>query len=251
MKIVRLLSYLLLTINNVCESFNRVDIPYWFNPKIHNFGNIGIGGKIHARSANFFTKMIDILAYNNTDIRKKFVVESIPLSYKVCDIGCGIGLSTHDGPNSIGVDTSIEMINVAKKTFPYKKFELGNAENFGNRNEYDIVTISFLFHEVPQEARIKIINNALKISKIGVIIIDISPQYNPSPQMLSGEPYILEYCKNINNDINKINYEVYNYELARGRANIWVINKLKNSFLVNYKHDFQKNKKNVIYTNNA
>lgn len=246
MKIVRLLSYLLLMSNNVSESFKPIHTPYWFNPKIHNFGNIGIGGKIHATSANFFTKMIDILAYNKTDIRKKFVVESIPLSYKVCDIGCGVGLSTHEGPHSVGVDTSPEMINVAKKTFPDKKFEVGNAEDFGNRNEYDVVTISFLFHEVPQEARIKIINNALKISKIGVIIIDISPQYKPSPQMLTGEPYILEYCKNINNDISKINYNVYNYEVAPGRANIWVINKLKNSFLANYKDVFQKNEENVI-----
>lgn len=242
MKFVKLLSYLFLTSNKVGESFKQIHQPYWFNPKIHNFGNTGIGGKIHAYSANFFTKMIDILAYNNTDIRKKFVVEGIPLSYKVCDIGCGVGLSTHEGVDSIGIDTSPEMIEVAKQTFPSKSFKIGNAENFGNRNEFDIATISFLFHEVPQEARVKIINNALRISKIGIIIIDISPDYKPSQQMLTGEPYILEYCKNINRDISNFNYHIYNNEIAPGRANIWVINKLKNSFLTNYKDVFKKSK---------
>ena len=108
--------------------------------------------------------------------------------------------------------------------------------------KFDIATISFLFHEVPQEARVKIINNALRISKIGIIIIDISPDYKPSQQMLTGEPYILEYCKNINRDISNFNYHIYNNEIAPGRANIWVINKLKNSFLTNYKDVFKKSK---------
>lgn len=245
MKILRILSYIMILTNMTADSLKMSqNVPYWFNPKIHNFGNIGIGGKIHAKSAEFFTKMIDIMAYNNTDIRNDLLVKAIPNSYSVCDFGCGVGLSTHAGENSIGIDTSNEMISMAKQNFPDKKFEVANAETYGHKNQFDISTISFLFHEVPQEGRIKIIKNALRISKYGVIIMDISPQYQPSKQMLSGEPYILEYCKNINFDINKIKYEKCNMEVAPGRANIWIISKLKNSFLTYYKQYANENIKN-------
>ena len=47
------------------------NIPYYYNPKIHNFGNIGLGGKIHANLANFATKQIDNMRYNNRNIRKE------------------------------------------------------------------------------------------------------------------------------------------------------------------------------------
>lgn len=205
--------------------------PYWFNPKIHNFGNIGLGGKIHANSALFFTKMIDLLAYNNTDIRYE-MTQDIPHDKKVCDFGCGIGLSTHEGVNSIGIDTSNEMIEVANRLFPNKNFIVANAENYGKTNEFDIVTISFLFHEVPYDGRNKIIDNALRISKDKIIIMDISPQYIPSKQMLSGEPYILEYCININKQIFDYPFKIKNIELAPGRANKWILSKkIKNSFI--------------------
>ena len=37
-----------------------LSVPYYYNPDIHNFGNIGIGGKIHAEIGPLFTKMIEI-----------------------------------------------------------------------------------------------------------------------------------------------------------------------------------------------
>lgn len=244
MKIAKLLSCFILMINKPVSCLKINKQPYWFNPKIHNFGNIGIGGKIHAKTASFFTKMIDILAYNNTDIRKELLVENIPISYRVCDLGCGVGLSTHIGEYSIGIDTSSDMIDVAKEKFPNKKFSVGNAESFGENKYYDFVTISFLFHEVPFEGREKILKNALRISKLGVIVMDISPDYVPSKQMLTGEPYILEYCKNISKQIKGLKYKTENIEIAPGRANIWIISKLKNSFLYNYKKHAFKSIKN-------
>ena len=44
---------------------------YWYNPTIHNFGNIGFLGGIHAALAPISTKVIDILAYDGENIRSR------------------------------------------------------------------------------------------------------------------------------------------------------------------------------------
>ena len=84
--------------------------PYWFNPNIHNLGNIGLGGKIHAEVAKLATITIDNLRYRGKNIRQE-----IYNSYndeKILDLCCGIGIST--APGNIGIDTSNEMLEVAK-----------------------------------------------------------------------------------------------------------------------------------------
>ena len=50
---------------------NSMTMPYKYpyDPRIHNFGNVGIGGKIHANLARPITKLIDIAAYSGEDIR--------------------------------------------------------------------------------------------------------------------------------------------------------------------------------------
>ena len=42
---------------------------YWFNTKIHTLGNTGFCGGLHAALAPLATKMIDVFAYNGTDVR--------------------------------------------------------------------------------------------------------------------------------------------------------------------------------------
>ena len=44
-------------------------VPYYYNPKMHSFGNIGLGGKLHAFMAPFATKGIDMLRYDGKNIR--------------------------------------------------------------------------------------------------------------------------------------------------------------------------------------
>ena len=90
---------------------NALSVPYYYNPNMHNLGNIGIGGKIHAEFSPYITKFIDNIRYEGRDIRKE-IIESYK-NKKIIDLCCGTGLSTFE--NSIGIDTSIEMINVARK----------------------------------------------------------------------------------------------------------------------------------------
>lgn len=189
--------------------------PYYFNKNIHNFGNIGIGGLIHSELAPFATKYIDNVCYNGRDVRKEIMNEYKNKS--ILDLCCGTGTSTM--PYTTGIDTSKEMINVAKRYNRNSKFHLGNAENYKpNIDEtFDIVSCMFAFHEMPKEAQINVINNAINIANEEVIIVDISPDYTPSKIMLSGEPYLLDYLKNI----EFLLQEFYYYDFIPNHVAIW------------------------------
>lgn len=189
--------------------------PYYYDKRIHNLGNVGFPGKVHAEAALLSTKIIDRIRYNGRNIRKEIMNE-----YKnntVLDFCCGIGISTTK--NGVGIDTSSEMLSVAKK-YKFnknKKFYLENAENYKPDQEFDIVTCMFAFHEMPLSAHIKIVNNAFKIAKKEIVIVDIASNYKPKDIMLSGEPYLIDYMETIDNTLNcfeKINY-------IDGHVNIW------------------------------
>ena len=84
-------------------------VPYYYNPKIHSLGNIGVGGKIHAFTAPFARRMIDHISYKGVNIRKDIMSEY--RDNTVLDLCCGIGDSTPKF--ATGIDTSKEMINMA------------------------------------------------------------------------------------------------------------------------------------------
>ena len=48
---------------------NENDLEYWNDSRIHTLGNIGFWGAVHAIMAPLSTKMIDVVAYNGTDVR--------------------------------------------------------------------------------------------------------------------------------------------------------------------------------------
>ena len=89
---------------------------------------------------------------------------------------------------------------------PGSNYIFGNAENYGNDNEYNTVSCMFSFHEMPQPAHEKIIINAMRVCKDEIIIVDISSNYTPSSVMASGEPYIHKYLKTIDDTMDKYGF---------------------------------------------
>ena len=194
---------------------------YPYHPKIHTLGNHGIRGMIHAKMAPYITKLIDYKVYSNINIRNevyKYLIKDYDEHPYILDLCCGVGMSTPKHKNCIGIDTSNQMINQAKRI--NRKFKnnylLGNAENTyetidfvehfkninnTNYNGFDIVTIFFGFHEIPQEARQDILLYHSKYTR-KIVIVDIDPDYKPSKTMLMGEPYLLEYKRNIRKDLS-------------------------------------------------
>lgn len=184
---------------------------YPFDPRIHNFGNVGLGGRIHAEFAPLFTKMIDDKAYNGRNIRQEIIYNLLKNNkYEKCDIldlCCGVGFST----TGMGIDTSPQMINKARKLYPDKIFYVANAENFNSSVLFDVVTCMFAFHEMPISAHEKIIENSMNLAKREIQIIDISPEYKSNFIMRTGEPYIIEYQKSIEKTMESYGFKQSNY----------------------------------------
>jgi SAM-dependent methyltransferase len=175
---------------------------YWDDPRIHILGNTGFGGIVHATFAPFVTKLIDNISYDGRDIRGEAIKQYVKSNKRILDVCCGTGRSTAEG--AIGLDTSKEMIRMANWIKPPNdsgKFVLGNAENWGNAYEFDVVTCMFGLHEMPRSARIKVLQNCIRITNERVIIIDIHPSYIPSESMLVCEPYLLDYLENIEEEM--------------------------------------------------
>lgn len=204
-------------INTFIFSLNH---PYWYNPSIHNLGNTGMLGNLHAAVTPLFTKLIDKKAYSGVDIRKQIYEE---IHGSVCDLCCGTGFSTK--PGQTGVDTSKEMLRYSSLFNPGSNYIYGNAETYGEDREYDIVTCMFAFHEIPEEGHRKILNNAIRISTNKVIIVDISTDYKPSKMMLAGEPYTLDYISTIDKLMEDFSFE--KKKLIKDHVDIWTYNKAK------------------------
>lgn len=48
---------------------NQQASEYWYDQRIHSFGNIGLGGGLHAAVAPMATRRIDDVAYDGVDLR--------------------------------------------------------------------------------------------------------------------------------------------------------------------------------------
>lgn len=215
-----------------------ISTKYYYDPRIHNFGNIGLGGHIHSMLAPYATKVIDNKCYNSVNIRQYILSKYTQDFYKnyerlpkIIDLCCGTGTST--ATNQLGIDTSDKMISKAVtskaltskaltskakinnqqslKARTHTQFIIGNAENYGKSQEFDTATIMFAFHEMPNYAHHKIIKNAKKITKHAIIIVDINPNYSPSKLMLIGEPYLLNYKATIHELLTQHQFSYLEY----------------------------------------
>ena len=91
------------------------------------------------------------------------------------------------------------------------RFVRSNAEDTKlPARSFDLVTIMYGFHEAPAKGRERILKEAHRLLAPGgtLAVIDISTDYEPSPSMLAGEPYVQEYQQNIRKQL----------QLARGFA---------------------------------
>ena len=200
---IKNLLFIILSLD-VCDAWDPRLYPY--DPRIHNFGNHGTLGSVHSLIAPLFTLYTDTTIYGR-NLREE-IVDAEGADKTILDVGCGTGFSTSDTRGSKGLDVSNEMLSTAKAIFPNKDFEQGHIEEWVPDKQYDIVTMMFLFHEVPQEHRINIIEKLKLIAREKILVVDIYPNYSPSELMLTGEPYIKDYLKNIRGDLSDFVEEI-------------------------------------------
>jgi SAM-dependent methyltransferase len=195
---------------------------YWFDPRIHSFGNVGIGGKFHATCAPFVTRLIDAVAYGGRDVRlevtmdvaQRFTQTHGEPPKTVVDLGCGTGQSTRAWAEALphahvtGVDTSSEMLATARGPlgFAQATYCEANAEQTGIASgSADIVSVMYSLHEMPEQGRAAVLAEVSRLlSPRGVaVILDIDTSYKPSVSMAAGEPYIWSYLAGAHMDIGR------------------------------------------------
>lgn len=87
----------------------------------------------------------------------------------------------------------------------------------------------YAFHEVPRKGRDRILREARRVLQRGGVLalIDISPDYTPSLNMLKGEPYVQEYQESIDRQLRMTPgfTEGISKTLIPGHVNIWLLTK--------------------------
>lgn len=194
--------------------------PYWANPNIHQMGNMGFGGGLHAAISYPFIKVLDKILYEGRDMRE-YVKDQFDTS-DVLDFGSGIGLSTANH----GIDTSPEFVAMARLLHPDKTFTQANAEVYGDNDSFEFVTAFLLMHEAPSQARRIMMKNAMRVARNAAVIVDMTPR-TLSPEKHNwharGEPYLSCYMNSMRDDVASVCSDAHEFELIPGRLTAWVL----------------------------
>lgn len=219
------------------DSFTCIrSAPY--HPAIHNLGNVGYLGGIHANGAVAFTSAIDRVAYKGRNMRRE-VAEGMASVHSVgsslVEIGCGVGTLTRELEhtntyNITAVDTSREMLNVAE-TLVTSPLECINGVDIGSlKKEPDVVITCMMMHELPKLAHEEFLGEVWEVvaNRRGELwIVDLDPSYTPGSTMIAGEPYVTEYIDTFEDTIDTFargnDASLNTFSIVEGHVRGWVL----------------------------
>ena len=140
---------------------------------------------------NTFARVFDTMdcfsvARKNREAAIKTIKKVMKLSQKtVLDIGCGTGtwgsMFAQAGAVVSGIDFSENMIDIARRKYPTRHFEVLAANQlctFPDKS-FDIVTSSFVLHDILQPERSQVLREMSRVMKEWVFIFDYGAQKIP------------------------------------------------------------------------
>lgn len=201
-----------------------------FHPSIHNLGNVGCLGRVHAWSARLATWVIDQVAYDGVNMRH-VLAQHIAVRYvegtRLLEVGCGVGTLTRELEHTqrfdiVAMDTSKEMLDQAKARVSCTLLH-GNGIDFDEAA--DVSVICMVMHEMPPAAHGEMLDALLKVTNRDVWVVDIDPTYEPPQTMLSGEPYMPRYLETIQHTIETRakGRSLESFSPVEGHVRAWVI----------------------------
>lgn len=161
---------------------------------------------------------------------------------KIVDFGCGIGVSTSYLKDSFREDDvtgfDLSPFFLEETSLTDVGFHHGNVEDLSSIIEpdsVDVVSISYVLHELPYEVSKKVIREAYRILKPGTGVLSILDMHNPkasSPMMKyifdRTEPYLKEYSiltQNMKTDLERTGFGEYEVSTGFPKTIMWFARK--------------------------
>ncbi len=121
---------------------------------------------------------------------------------KVLDLGCGNGRNivyfNEKLTDYYGVDNSVELIKLAKKKYPQKKFSVDDALDLSFAGSFfDKVYSIAVLHQIPSEKlRLKFLKEAKRVLKPkGLLVLTVWKLYRPDHLILTLKNYFMKRIK--------------------------------------------------------
>ncbi len=115
---------------------------------------------------------------------RQVAVNLVEEGSSILDIGCGTGqlcfaLREKKKCTVVGLDLSMRMINFARNSNPFQDvtFIHGDATELGafSDQSFQYATMLMLMHELPMPERGRVVKEALRVAKRGIIIDSVAP----------------------------------------------------------------------------
>lgn len=158
--------------------------------------SMSVGSLFAWDSWEFMTQINPISNQNSYINIRKFVIDLQGKNKRILDIGCGNGDSTSNGKGCLGIDNNRDAIDAAIQKYPDKSFRLGVITSWKPEENYDITTSMFYLHKLNAYKRKQIISVAKRCAGERVIILDISPDYQPNERMIEENPHLIDFLAN-------------------------------------------------------
>jgi ubiquinone/menaquinone biosynthesis C-methylase UbiE len=181
-------------------------------------------GYFSEHSAEVYELGVELLFRGTADVMRRQIIPPITElvnqsggadKVKLLDVGCGTGRTlhqlaiTHPTLRLHGCDLSPAYIKLARKRLEHVgeltlAVENGEALPWAD-DTFDVVTSTYLFHELPRNARRNVVREMLRVVRPGgLVVIEDSAQVSESPQLaevLRGfpaefhEPFYADYLE--------------------------------------------------------
>jgi len=161
-------------------------LPDYYTRNFHNQTD----GYLSEESANLYDQQVEILFRGTADPMRRMLLEPMREhferddKFKILEVSCGTGVSTYpiaktfEKARITATDLSNDYIKHSKKNYPNLKnvnFKKEQGEKLKVKdNIYDAWCSTYMFHELPREIRIEVLNEAYRVLKPGgrIYILD-------------------------------------------------------------------------------
>jgi ubiquinone/menaquinone biosynthesis C-methylase UbiE len=145
-------------------------------------------GWLSAHSARVYEVQVEFLFFGTMDVMRRRALAALVralggdrrrMRVRVLDVACGTGRFLEQARAALpeatleGVDLSPHYVERARRRLRGRAaFRVGNAEALGGEDEaYDAVTCGFLFHELPADARERVLREAYRVLEPGGVLV--------------------------------------------------------------------------------